>query len=64
MNFLAHYGLQPNALLHSWRTIRFQKDVPSESTSQQDQTESAAGSSTASISGPRSGLGEALSNQW
>ncbi|KAG0575991.1 hypothetical protein KC19_5G046600 [Ceratodon purpureus] len=48
---------------NSWRTIRFQKDVPSESTSQQDQTESAAGSSTASLSGPRSGLGEALSNQ-
>nr|XP_024398133.1 programmed cell death protein 2-like [Physcomitrium patens]PNR37948.1 hypothetical protein PHYPA_021058 [Physcomitrium patens] len=41
----------------SWRTIRFQKDVPSENSSQQDQTESAAGSSTAS-SGPQSELSE------
>lgn len=51
------HGLLTIWILHSWRTIRFQKDVPSENSSQQDQTESAAGSSTAS-SGPQSELSE------
>jgi pre-rRNA-processing protein TSR4 len=46
----------------SWRTIRFQKEVPSENSSQQGQTES-EGSSAASPSEPHNGLNEVLQTQ-